>query len=51
MFLLPLSWVHPFGTDEKGRDLLARIFYDVHTSLVLAGLVIGGSVAVWLRWP
>ena len=44
--LLSPSWAHPFGTDEMGRDLLARIFYGARTSLALAALVIGGSVTL-----
>jgi peptide/nickel transport system permease protein len=34
----PPSWAHPFGTDEVGRDLLARIIYGARASLS-AGLV------------
>jgi peptide/nickel transport system permease protein len=32
------SWAHPFGTDEIGRDVLARIIWGSRASL-LAGLV------------
>ena len=38
----PPSWAHPFGTDEVGRDLLARIIYGARASMA-AGLV---SVAI-----
>ncbi|MFI4986764.1 MAG: ABC transporter permease [Alphaproteobacteria bacterium] len=31
-------WAHPFGTDEIGRDLLARMIYGARASL-LAGVV------------
>ena len=44
--LLAPSLAHPFGTDEMGRDLLARILFGARTSLLLAALVIGSSLAV-----
>ena len=34
----PPSWAHPFGTDEIGRDVMARIIWGARASL-LAGLV------------
>ena len=40
----PPSLAHPFGTDEVGRDILARIIYGARASLA-AGLV---SVAIAL---
>ncbi|HWN20429.1 MAG TPA: ABC transporter permease [Gaiellaceae bacterium] len=49
--LLPPSWAHPFGTDELGRDTLARIIHGAQVSLqvgaisvsiaFVAGLLIG----------
>ncbi|HUC68486.1 MAG TPA: ABC transporter permease [Stellaceae bacterium] len=38
----PPSWLHPFGTDEIGRDVLSRVIYGTRASL-LAGIV---SVAI-----
>jgi peptide/nickel transport system permease protein len=44
--LLPPSPAHPFGADEMGRDVLARVLFGARTSLALAVLVIGGSALV-----
>jgi ABC-type dipeptide/oligopeptide/nickel transport system permease subunit len=35
----PPSWAHPFGTDQYGRDELARVSAAGRTSLLIAGLV------------
>jgi ABC-type dipeptide/oligopeptide/nickel transport system permease subunit len=49
---LPPSWAHPFGTDDLGRDALARWLMGTRLSLwvgvsatVLAGLL-GGTIGV-----
>src|SRR5689334_21667282 len=34
----PMSWTHPFGTDEIGRDVLSRVLWGARASL-LAGIV------------
>jgi oligopeptide transport system permease protein len=45
--LNPPSWIHPFGTDELGRDILTRTMYGARISLeigfgsVLINLTIG----------
>ena len=47
--LTPPSAVHPFGTDELGRDLLSRIMYGARISLRIGFLVVliaGGFGAV-----
>lgn len=40
--LQPPSWQHPFGTDDTGRDICARVLYGARVTL---GLV-AGSLAV-----
>jgi peptide/nickel transport system permease protein len=30
------SWVHPFGTDALGRDVLSRLMFGARTSLLIA---------------
>jgi peptide/nickel transport system permease protein len=48
--LIPPSWEHPFGTDDLGRDLLARIVYGSRTSLIVSfcsvalSLLVGGTL-------
>lgn len=50
----PPSSAHPFGTDDMGRDILARTLYggriSLSVGLVSAGisLVIG---TIWELWP
>ena len=46
--LIPPSWEHPFGTDQFGRDMLARVVHGSRLSLtvsassVMLSLFIGG---------
>jgi peptide/nickel transport system permease protein len=37
--LQPASWAHPFGTDELGRDILARIMFGARITLTIVVLV------------
>ncbi|KZL09037.1 ABC transporter permease [Pseudovibrio sp. Ad26] len=43
------SWVHPFGTDEIGRDVLSRMVWGAQASL-LAG-VVSVAIAIGLGVP
>jgi microcin C transport system permease protein len=36
----PPSWDHPFGTDDRGRDVLVRLAYGFNISLTFAILVL-----------
>ncbi len=40
------SWGHPFGLDELGRDILARLLTGARVSLLVGGVVVSVSVAV-----
>jgi peptide/nickel transport system permease protein len=48
--LAPPSRAHPFGTDEKGRDLLARLVYGARSALglSLAAVLLSGALGVLL---
>ncbi len=37
--LQPSSWAHPFGTDELGRDILARVMFGARITLTIVVLV------------
>jgi len=41
--LQPASWAHPFGTDELGRDIFARVVHGARITLtivVMVGLIV-----------
>ncbi len=42
----PPSWAHPFGTDDLGRDLLARLLYGGAISLTLGVAAAAVAVAI-----
>jgi peptide/nickel transport system permease protein len=48
--LLPPSWAHPFGTDEFGRDLLARVLHGGRLSLTVGAMstLLTGVIGVFL---
>ncbi len=33
--LQPMSWQHPFGTDELGRDVFSRVIWGARTSITI----------------
>ena len=44
--LTPPSWSHPLGTDELGRDLLARVASGIRVSLLVIVVAVPVSLAV-----
>lgn len=44
--LAPPSAAHPLGTDNIGRDLLARLVYGARISLLVAVISIGGAAGI-----
>jgi len=46
--LQPPSWAFPLGTDQLGRDLLARVMLGARTSLMIALSAVGISILLGL---
>jgi peptide/nickel transport system permease protein len=42
----PPSLEHPFGTDDKGRDILSRVVHGTRISFVIAGMAVAIATAV-----
>jgi len=46
--LQPPSWAHPMGTDDLGRDTMARIIHGAQVSLQVGAVAIGISLTLGL---
>ena len=42
------SWAHPFGTDDLGRDTLARVIHGAQVSLSVGAIAVGISLGAGL---
>jgi peptide/nickel transport system permease protein len=42
----PPSWLHWFGTDDLGRDVLARVLYGARASLVAGAISVGIALGI-----
>lgn len=40
------SWLHPFGTDEIGRDVLSRVMHGAGVSLQVVAIAVGLALVV-----
>src|SRR5258708_1803962 len=48
--LLSPRWSHPFGTDQFGRDLVARVFYGGRNTIAgsIVSVLIATIIGTWL---
>ncbi len=48
----PMTWTHPLGTDNLGRDLLSRVVYGAQTTLfvALAASVLSFAIGIFLSF-
>lgn len=46
--LKPPSWMHPFGTDEVGRDILSRVIAGARISIRIGLMVLASVITVGL---
>ena len=40
------SWVHPFGTDQMGRDILSRVIFGTRVTVVIALIAVGSALLI-----